>query len=122
VQFFKDGYFYPGDLGFVDSAGRLHLEGRSTDLINLGGVKVNPERIEAIALAQSGVQDCAAFGRISDSGIEELCMALVVDKDFNQELFEKVMAAKSVNPIRHISIVPLIARNETGKIQRNLLS
>ena len=122
AQFFKDGYFYPGDLGFIDSAGRLHLEGRSTDLINLGGVKVNPERIEAIALTQLGVQDCAAFGRVSDSGIEELCMALVVDKEFNQELFEKVMAAKSANPIRHISIVPLIARNETGKIQRNLLS
>jgi acyl-coenzyme A synthetase/AMP-(fatty) acid ligase len=49
-------------------------------------------------------------------------MALVVDKDFNQELFEKVMAAKSANPIQHISIVPLIARNETGKIQRNLLT
>jgi acyl-coenzyme A synthetase/AMP-(fatty) acid ligase len=121
-QFFKDGFFYPGDLGFVDSGGRLHLEGRSTDLINLGGVKVNPERIESIALAQLGVQDCAAFARISDSGIEELCMALVVDKDFNQELFEKVMAAKSANPIRHISIVPMIARTETGKIQRNLLS
>jgi long-chain acyl-CoA synthetase len=121
-QFFKNGFFYPGDLGFVDSGGRLHLEGRSTDLINLGGVKVNPERIESIALAQLGVQDCAAFARIGDSGIEELCMSLVVDKDFNQELFEKVMAAKSANPIRHISIVPMIARTETGKIQRNLLS
>jgi acyl-coenzyme A synthetase/AMP-(fatty) acid ligase len=121
AQFFKDGYFYPGDLGFVDSAGRLHLEGRSNDVINLGGVKVNPERIESIALAQLGVRDCAAFGRISDSGIEELCIALVVNEDFKQEIFEKAMAAKSANLISQISIFPSIPRNDMGKIARNLL-
>lgn len=121
AQFFKNGYFYPGDLGSLDHAGRFFLEGRTTDVINLGGVKISPERIEAIALTQLGVKDCAAFGRINDSGVEELCMALVVDKEFKQEIFEKAMTANSANPIRHISIVPLIPRNETGKIQRNQL-
>ena len=122
AQSFKDGYFYPGDLGFLDHAGRLVLEGRSTDLINLGGVKVNPERIESIALAQLGVRDCAAFGQISDSGIEELCIALVVDAEFNQASFEKAIAAKLANPIRHIVVMNSIPRNETGKIQRDLLA
>jgi len=121
AQFFKGEYFYPGDLGFIDESGRLHLEGRSNDVINLGGVKVNPERVESIALAQLGVRDCAVFGRFSDSGIEELCIALVVDGAFSQEKFEEVMASKSPHTIRQVHLVPTIPRNETGKIQRNLL-
>jgi len=122
AQFFKDGYFYPGDLGFIDHAGRLLLEGRSTDVINLGGVKISPERIESIALAQEGVRDCAVFTSLSNSGVEELCIALVVDSDFNREIFEKSMAAKSPHAISWAQIATAIPRNETGKIQRNLLT
>ena len=122
AEFFKDGYFYPGDLGFIDSVGRLFLEGRSTEVINLGGVKVNPERIEIIARAQLGVRDCAAYGRINDSGVEELGIALVVDEDFDKENFEKAMAAKSPHRLQQARILPSIPRNENGKIQRHLLS
>ena len=121
AQFFKDGYFYPGDLGFIDEAGRLILEGRITDVINLGGVKVNSEHIESIALAQLGVRDCAAFAHINSSGIEELCIALVVDSDFDKGSFEKAMAAESPHRICEFLIVPSVPRTETGKIQRHLL-
>ncbi|NBR13875.1 MAG: hypothetical protein EBU01_04735 [Crocinitomicaceae bacterium] len=91
LQYFKDGYFYPGDLGFIDNEGRLVLEGRNTDVINLGGVKVNPDRIEVIALSQVGIRDCATFGHINDSGVEELCIAIVIDSEFNRENFEQAM-------------------------------
>lgn len=122
AQYFKDGYFYPGDLGFIDQAGLLNLQGRSTDVINLGGVKVNPEHIESIALAQLGVRDCAVYGHINSSGIDELCIAVVVDNDFDQEIFEQTMASMAGNPISRTSILPSIPRTETGKIQRNLLA
>jgi acyl-coenzyme A synthetase/AMP-(fatty) acid ligase len=68
------------------------------------------------------VNDCAVFARISDSGIEELCIALVVDADFKKDTFEKAMAVKLANPIGQIDFVASIPRNETGKIQRNLLT
>lgn len=121
-QFFKDGYFYPGDLGFIDDENRLHLEGRITEVINLGGVKINPERLEKIALAQLGVRDCAAYGEVSTAGVEELSIALVVDGDFDQADFEKAMKKKSPHAIRNIKILAEIPRNETGKIRRNLLA
>jgi acyl-CoA synthetase (AMP-forming)/AMP-acid ligase II len=121
-QFFRNGFFYPGDLGFIDHAGRLLLEGRSTDVLNLGGVKISPERIESIALAQIGVRDCAVFAALGDSGVEKLCIALVVDADFNRERFEESMASKSPHPIGWVQIVSAIPRNETGKIQRNRLA
>ena len=121
LQYFKDGYFYPGDLGFIDNEGRLVLEGRNTDVINLGGVKVNPDRIEVIALSQVGIRDCATFGHINDSGVEELCIAIVIDSEFNRENFEQAMRAKIPYSIAHLNVVPAIPRNQTGKIQRNLL-
>jgi acyl-coenzyme A synthetase/AMP-(fatty) acid ligase len=122
AQFYKDGFFYPGDLGFIDLAGRLLLQGRSTDVINLGGVKISPERIESIALAHVGVQDCAVFASLAASGVEKLCIALVVDTEFNRETFEKSMASKSPHAIGWFYIVKAIPRNEMGKIQRNLLA
>jgi acyl-coenzyme A synthetase/AMP-(fatty) acid ligase len=121
AQFFRNGFFYPGDLGFIDHAGRLLLEGRSTDVLNLGGVKISPERIESIALAQIGVRDCAVFAALGDSGVEKLCIAVVVDADFDRENFEESMASKSPHAIDWVQIVSAIPRNETGKIQRNLL-
>jgi acyl-coenzyme A synthetase/AMP-(fatty) acid ligase len=120
--FFRNGYFYPGDLGFIDHAGRLILQGRSTDVLNLGGVKISPERIESIALAQIGVRDCAVFASVGDSGVEKLCIAVVVDADFDREIFKESMAAKSPHAIGWVQIVSAIPRNETGKIQRNLLA
>jgi len=120
AQVFNNGYFYPGDLGFLDKEGRLHLEGRTSEVINLGGVKINPERIEKIALAQLGVNDCAAYAEVGASGVEELCIAVVVDGDFSQEIFEKALSKKSPHAIGHIKVVPAIPRNEMGKIQRNL--
>jgi acyl-CoA synthetase (AMP-forming)/AMP-acid ligase II len=58
---FKDGYFYPGDLGLINEKGRLVLAGRRDELLNLGGVKANPESLEEIALTVEGVLEAAAF-------------------------------------------------------------
>lgn len=122
AQFFRGGYFYPGDLGFLDNQGRLHLEGRSSDVLNLGGVKINPERIEAAALAAPGVRDCGAYSFLGPSGVEELHLALVVDSNFDHKLFEQTMEKSFPKLIRGAKLVSLVPRNETGKIQRNLLA
>jgi len=122
TEFFKDGFFYPGDMGYLDSSGRLVLEGRSNEVINLGGVKMNPEVIDAIAMAQLGVIDCAAFSIPGPAGVEQLAIALVTDSDFSPENFEKAMAKKSKYPLAAAFLVSAIARNENGKILRSQLS
>ena len=121
AEFFKDGYFYPGDLAYIDEAGKLVLDGRVNEVINLGGVKINPESIEKIALAQLGVLDCATFASVDASGIEQLSMAVVVDGDFNLELFTKAMEAKSPNKPKSYVQVAEIPRNDNGKILRQKL-
>ena len=122
AQYFRDGFFYPGDLAYLDHSGRLVLQGRSNEVINLGGVKINPERIDAIALTQIGIQDCAAFAYLNEAGVEELAIALVVDEGFDKESFEIAMSKDSPYPIRRAIIVKEIPRNENGKILRNLLA
>jgi O-succinylbenzoic acid--CoA ligase len=43
-----DGYHATGDLGVIDTRGRLHLLGRTADVIKSGGYKIYPEEIERV--------------------------------------------------------------------------
>ena len=119
---FKDGFFYPGDLGCINGNGELLLKGRSSDVINIGGVKFNPESIEKIAINQLGVLDCATFPLTSALGADELAILLVVNEDFDEETFSKVMGQKSPMAPKIVFQAASIPRNENGKILRGDLS
>lgn len=60
--FTTDGWLATGDLGFMDAQGRLHLSGRSKDLIIRGGHNIDPKTIEDALGAHPAVQLCAAVG------------------------------------------------------------
>ena len=50
TSFNRDGWFMSGDLGVLDAAGNLKIEGRLKDLIIRGGHNIYPAEIEALAL------------------------------------------------------------------------
>ncbi|WP_440106244.1 acyl-CoA synthetase [Acidovorax sp. BL-A-41-H1] len=60
--FTHDGWLATGDLGFVDDQGRLHLSGRSKDLIIRSGHNIDPKVIEDALGGHPAVQLCAAVG------------------------------------------------------------
>lgn len=60
--FTPDGWLATGDLGFVDEQGRLHLSGRSKDLIIRSGHNIDPKVIEDALGAHPAVQLAAAVG------------------------------------------------------------
>jgi acyl-coenzyme A synthetase/AMP-(fatty) acid ligase len=122
AKFFRDGYFYPGDSGYLDTNGHLVLDGRVNEVINLGGAKLNPEIIDRIAISQLGVVDCAAFAVHGLADIDQLGLALVVDGDFSAEIFENTMTKKSPFPIVAVVVTDKIARNENGKVLRSILT
>jgi o-succinylbenzoate---CoA ligase len=57
-----DGWFRTGDLGRMDSAGRLVVRGRADDVINTGGYMVVPGEVAALLQTCPGVRDVAVLG------------------------------------------------------------
>ncbi len=54
----KDGWFYTGDLGYIDEDGYLFISGRSKNvIIGPGGENIYPEQIEAIINQNEAVLD-----------------------------------------------------------------
>ncbi len=78
---FKDGWYYTGDLGYMDKKHNLYLKGRKKNLIVLAnGLNVFPEDIENILQAHPQVKDAAVFGLMEqDQGPEVHAVLLMED-------------------------------------------
>ncbi|HWQ10980.1 MAG TPA: fatty acid--CoA ligase family protein, partial [Holophaga sp.] len=75
---FRDGWFYPGDRGRFLPGGALILAGRAGELINRGGVKIDPAALDRCVQDFPGVLDAAAFSFENLQNVEDLCVALTV--------------------------------------------
>ena len=116
---FRNGWFYPGDLGKLTEDGMLIISGREKTVINLGGEKINPERLEQALTSFPGIAEAAAFSVLNSMGIEELCAAVVSDSFRERELrvhCERTLAPEYV-PTRFVAVNE-IPKNEMGKIDR----
>ncbi len=76
----RDGWFRTGDLGRLDSSGRLVVRGRADDVINTGGHKVVPGEVAAALQTCPGVRDVAVMGQ-PDAEWGERVIAAVVPAD-----------------------------------------
>ncbi|MCW2264056.1 acyl-coenzyme A synthetase/AMP-(fatty) acid ligase [Gluconobacter cerinus] len=116
---FRDGWFYPGDTGFVDANGTLHLRGRADDLISFGGDKFDLERLDARLLACAGVKDGAMFVVPDDQGLPTPWVALITEDDFNLELLSKWMRQDFPNlPDAAAVWIDALPRTENGQPDR----
>ena len=62
ISAFQDGGFLTGDLGYLDSHGRLVLTGRVSSLVNVAGRKVDPAEVERVLTAFTDVTDARVVG------------------------------------------------------------
>ena len=77
ASFNRSGWFLSGDLGSLDAAGNLTVEGRLKDLIIRGGHNIHPSQIEALAIRHPRVEKAAAFP-IADARLaEKVCLAII---------------------------------------------
>jgi acyl-coenzyme A synthetase/AMP-(fatty) acid ligase len=119
----EDGWFYPGDIGLIDSDGMLVITRRDGDIVNVGGAKVNPIEFEAFAESVDGVKDAGCASVTFPDGSAHLVLAVVVAGDMS---YRKVVDAFSALPESNrpniVVAVPSIPRNRNGKLMRDDLS
>ena len=119
----KDGWFYPGDIGSVTSDGVLCLAGRSSDVINRGGVKVSGMRIEEAVRSLPEITDAAACGVTGPSGLEEIWLAVVARGPIDAEQIKRYLTKCDDIGIAPDEIFELdeLPRGELGKVQKSRL-
>ncbi len=115
----EDGWLRTGDLGRIDDDGFLWIEGRASDMVNRGGLKVFPAEVEEVLRSVPGVRDVAVVG-VPDERLGELPVAAVVGDASPEELDAACRAhlAPYKVPARFV-FVDALPRNEVGKILRD---
>jgi acyl-CoA synthetase (AMP-forming)/AMP-acid ligase II len=120
-----DGLLSSGDVGHIDSAGRLFIDGRDDEMIVSGGENVFPREVEDLLADHEAVVEAAVIG--------------VEDDEFGQRLKAFVVAAEGANVSgedlkahvkghlagykapREIEFVDELPRNATGKVLKREL-
>jgi len=120
---FRDGWFYSGDLGFIRADGGLTLTGRESEVLNAGGVKVDPTRIDHAALLQPHVTDACSFEYETASGLKQIGIAIVAEQGIDVEQLIGALATEfgpaAPKLVAHVDDVP---RNAMGKPMRRILA
>ncbi len=76
AEVLKNGWFFTGDLGFLDEEGNLRIVDRKKDLILVKGMNVYPREIEEHLHKVEGVEAAAVIG-IPDNEGDEIIIAYI---------------------------------------------
>jgi long-chain acyl-CoA synthetase len=115
-----DGWFRTGDMGRVDAEGFVWIEGRLSDMINRGGLKVSPEEVAEVIRLSPEVADAAVVGA-PDDRLGQVPWAFVVAVDSTPvdpvalEALCRIHLAPYKVPVRFVAMDEL-PRNEIGKV------
>ena len=89
----KNGWFYTGDLGYINKKGYLTISGRTKDMIVLkNGKKAFPEEIEMIINRLDEVEECMVYGMPdkNDKSNIKLSVKVVYNEDIVKEKYPNV--------------------------------
>jgi long-chain acyl-CoA synthetase len=120
---FRGGWVYPNDRAIVEHDGLLRVLGRTDDVINRGGAKLNPEAIEEVMMTLADLREVAVFGAPDGKGDIVICAAFVPNvrvaaADFHARCREQ-LGAQAPAFIMEMRQLP---RNAMGKVLRNELA
>jgi acyl-CoA synthetase (AMP-forming)/AMP-acid ligase II len=121
--FFRNGFFYTGDLAVMREDGRIALQGRVTDVINIKGQKISPRPIEDRLRERLGVADVCLLSIQDEHGEEELHMAIEAAAPVDMAVLTTALQAELYGfPGVNVRYVPLLPRNDAGKVLRQALT
>jgi len=115
-----DGLLCSGDVGHIDSGGRLFIDGRDDEMIVSGGENVFPREVEDLLADHEAVVEAAVIG-VEDSEFGQRLKAFVVVKDGVEIGEEELKAHVKANLAgyktpREVEFLGELPRNATGKV------
>ncbi len=120
-----DGAMNIGDLGHLDVAGRLFIDGREDDMILSGGENVFPQEVEDLLAGHPQLADAAVIG-VEDPDFGQRLRAFAVLREGERATADELTAylrerlARYKLP-REIVFLDAIPRNPTGKVLKRKL-
>ncbi len=137
----RDGWFYTGDLGYIDKDGFIFITGRQKNMIVLkNGKKIFPEEVETLVSRIDIVKECMVFGLPDeiDKNDVKLSVKVVYSKDEVKEkygdiseddirniIWDKIKSDVNTTVPRYKHIVNMILTDKelikttTKKVKRN---
>lgn len=117
--FFRHGFFYTGDLAVVRQDGRIALQGRVTEVINVLGRKISPAPIEDALREALGVTGVCLASKQNDAGEEEIHVALETPAPVEIGRLTAALSRELAGfPQAHVHYVVALPRNAMGKVLR----
>jgi acyl-CoA synthetase (AMP-forming)/AMP-acid ligase II len=121
----RNGWFFTGDLGRIDTDGFLYIVGRKKEMIKVGGEIVFEPEVESVIYKHPLVAETAVVG-VADKLRGEVPKAFVVLKE-NTTLSEEDLRYFLREHLAHFKIPHYfeftgpLPKNRTGKIDKELL-
>ncbi len=122
----RAGWYFTGDMGWLDADGDLHVSGRVDDMIISGGENIHPVEVEDVLARHPRVKDAAVIG-LPDEKWGERVVAFVVPaapglsaEELDVHCRECADLANFKRPRRFVFVAD-IPKTASGKILRRLL-
>jgi acyl-CoA synthetase (AMP-forming)/AMP-acid ligase II len=120
----SQGWFYTGDLGYMDANGIIYLSGRKSEMYKTGGENVFPQEIEEILASHPAVAMAAVVG-IPDPLYQEVGYAVILPRPGNsvtgdelREYCRSHLANFKVPKCCEVcSEIPLLHNGKVNKVQ-----
>lgn len=113
---FKDGWFYTGDLGYIDSDGFVCITGRKKNVIvTKNGKNIYPEEIETLLNRSPYIKECIVFGK-DDAVYGDVVISAAIVPDI-----EKIEEEFKENPLTKEDIYELIHK-EVKAVNKTLVT
>ena len=101
----KDGWFYTGDLGYIDKDGYIFITGRKKDMIVLkNGKKIFPEEMEILINKLPYVTESMVFGSLDDSKQDRntdivICAEIIYDEEELKKAYPNIKESEYCDTI-----------------------
>ncbi len=119
------GLMRTGDVGRLDSGGRLFVDGRDDEMIVSGGENVFPREVEDLLADHDAIEEVAVVG-VEDREFGQRLKAFIVPRNGTELTAQAVQAYVKENLARYkvprdVVFVDELPRNATGKVLKREL-